>query len=399
MKFVMLWKRHTTSGCEAISDTSPPDQPVAETPNVRERDEQERAKGRQEEKGPEDEAQLVKMIARLTLQHEFVEANSEIMLPMEASKEAYGAEGEKVRKSSGDQFKGHPEGEKPDAMFRMLASRLAALVEKQKKALDGAVGALMEQYQETTQRALQTVLIMGKQAEKEKDMRAKRCFDVKLQRRQETMHQVDSGSASSSGVHASIERPEANKDTGSCANQGRGGQSDDEQGSQGYQGRSQGRRKRRWLFLRPKETPKEVNRGTSTANQDKMWGGVPGASSQRTTSPWPKLGISHCLQSSNCPSGTHKQSAVGGTLVRIWMIAATCALFSSHQCCTLVGPISGAPMLCSRSEVSRTIFKLVGMSLCCDVIFSRHRRSAASFLDRPDLFLDCDFRLLLSCAS
>ena len=31
--------------------------------------------------------------------------------------------------------------------------------------------------------------------------------------------------------------------------------------------------------------------------------------------------------------------------------------------------------------------------------FSRHRRSAASFLNRPDLFLDSDFRLHLSCAS
>ena len=45
--------------------------------------------------------------------------------------------------------------------------------------LDGAVGTLKEQYQETAQRALQTMLITGKQAEKDKDMRAKRCFDVK----------------------------------------------------------------------------------------------------------------------------------------------------------------------------------------------------------------------------
>ena len=140
--------------------------------------EQREEKGQQEE-GPEDEAQLVKMIARLTLQHEFermataraenvaleFEANSEIMVAMEASKEAYGAEGEKVRKTSGDQFKKHPEGKKPDAMFRMLAFRLAAPVEKQKNDLDGAVGALKEQHQELAQRALQTVLITGRQAE------------------------------------------------------------------------------------------------------------------------------------------------------------------------------------------------------------------------------------------
>ena len=73
--------------------------------------EQREDRGQQEE-GLEDEAQLVNMIARLTLQHEFermataraenvaldFDANSEIMLAMEASKEAYGAEGEKARK-------------------------------------------------------------------------------------------------------------------------------------------------------------------------------------------------------------------------------------------------------------------------------------------------------------
>ena len=77
--------------------------------------EQREDKGQQEE-GPEDEAQLVKMTARLTLQHAFermataraenvaleFEANNEVMVAMEASKE-----GEKARKTSVDQFKGH----------------------------------------------------------------------------------------------------------------------------------------------------------------------------------------------------------------------------------------------------------------------------------------------------
>ena len=31
------------------------------------------------------------------------------------------------------------------------------------------------------------------------------------------------------------------------------------------------------------------------------------------------------------------------------------ALFRSRQCCTFVGPISGAPMLCPRAKVSRTV--------------------------------------------
>ena len=50
----------------------------------------------------------------------------------------------------------------------MLAFRLAAPAEKQKKELDVSVGTLKEQYQETAQRA-----------EKDKVMRAKRCFDAK----------------------------------------------------------------------------------------------------------------------------------------------------------------------------------------------------------------------------
>ena len=155
------WKRHTTSRC-ALQTTQclRPQMFEKETSKKGQMED----KGQQEE-GPEDEAQLVKMVARLTLQHEFermataraenvaleFEANSETMVAMEASKEANGAEGEEARKTSGDQFKGHPEGKKPDAMFRMLAFRLAALVEKHKDDLDEAVGAFKEQYQDLAQ--------------------------------------------------------------------------------------------------------------------------------------------------------------------------------------------------------------------------------------------------------
>ena len=45
----MRGKRHMTSRCAAISGTNPPDHPELETPNVFERDEQERAKGRQKD--------------------------------------------------------------------------------------------------------------------------------------------------------------------------------------------------------------------------------------------------------------------------------------------------------------------------------------------------------------
>ena len=164
-------------------------------------------------------------------------------------------EGEKARKTSGDQSTGHPEGKKPDAMSRMLAFRLASLVEKQKNNLDKAVGALKEQHQDLAQRALRTVLITGKQGPRGASM-----SDTKMAK-----DRASGGSASSSRVHASIGRPEEHKNRGSSADQGRGRQSNDEQGSQGNQRRSQGQRKRRWLLLRPIETSKEVNRETGTA--------------------------------------------------------------------------------------------------------------------------------------
>ena len=152
--------------------------------------EQREDKGSQEE-NHEDEAQLVKLTARLTLQHEFdrmatarsenivleFEASSETMVAMDASKTAYVVEGERARKINGDQYRGHPEGKKPDAIFGMLAFRVATLVENQKMVLDTAVGALTEQHQDLAQRALLTVLNIGKQAENDRDMRAKRCFD------------------------------------------------------------------------------------------------------------------------------------------------------------------------------------------------------------------------------
>ena len=294
------------------------------------------------------------MIARLTLQHEFERmataraenvalefaANSELMQAMEASKEAYGAEGEKAKKTSGDHFKGHPEGKKPDAMFKMLAIRLAALVEKQKKELDGAVGALKEQYQETAQRALQTMLITGMQAEKDKDMRAKRCFDVKYKDGQkQCIKWILAAPAHSEFMHAlnvlkqtrimeavQIKVEETDRATMSKAAKdirdalkagGSGG----------------------WLFFRPKEAPKEVNRGRAQQefgcaprqnvgrdSLERVLRGEPHRgqvrSPQRSSSPGPgrcKLGFSHHLQvplserdmQAEC-GGWHSSTKLGG---------------------------------------------------------------------------------------
>ena len=183
---------------------------------------------------------------------------------MEASKAAYGVEGEKSRKTSGDQFKGHKEEKLPDAMSRMLAFWLATQVENQKKALDTAVGALTEQHQDLAQRALQTVLNTGKQAENDRDMRAKMCSDVRYKDGQKScIRWIVSVPAHPEFMQAMGALKQIKNLEGS-AEQGRGRQSNDEQSSQINQGRSQGQRKRMWL-LWPKETPKEVKSETSTA--------------------------------------------------------------------------------------------------------------------------------------
>ena len=95
---------------------------------------------------------------------------------------------------------------------------------------------------------------------------------------------------------------------------------------------------------------------------------------QRSSSPWPgrcKLGISHYLQSPNCPSGTCKKSAVGGTLVRIWVVAAACNSRSVQLPSVLyVGRSDfwSSDVVHPLKSFTHS-FKLVGMSLCCDVIF------------------------------
>ena len=266
------------------------------------------------------------------------------MPAMEASTEAYGAEGEKARKTSGDQFKGHPEGKKPDAMFRMLAFRLAALVEKQKKELDGALGTLKEQYQETAQRALQTMLITGKQSEKDKDMRAKRCFNVKYKDGQkqcirwilaapahpEFMHAMNVMKQTKimETVQIKVEEDRATmskaakdiKDALKAGGSGGGSSSGLERGAE-------------------RSEQGDEHSKSSAVHQDKSGAGFPGTSSQRRTSPWPgaepsevQLALARSLQAgvfsssskSRCLNGTCKHSAVGGTLARNWAVAAAC---------------------------------------------------------------------------
>ena len=409
VKLAMLRSRARTHGRDTrrvvaqISDTSPLDHPVLETPNVRERDEQERAKGRQGttkrgsggrgaagqyDRPPDATARI-----RAHGNGESRERRVRFRCKQRdnaghGSQQKKHTERRERKPGSGDQFKEHPEGKKPDAMFRMLAFRLAALVEKQNKDLDGAVGALKEQYQETAKRALQTVLITGMQAEKDKDMRNKRCFDVNYKDGQkqcirwilaapvhpEFMHALNvlKQTRILEAVQIKVEEDRATmskaaKDIWDALKAG---------GSGG--GSSSGPAER-------SEQGDEHSK-SSAVHQDKMRGGIPwfefseenlsmarcGAlrGVARLGPGRCKLGISHYLQSPICPSGTCKQSAVGGTLVQMWVVAAACTSRIVQLSSVLhVGPISEAPMFLLPLKSFTHSFKLVGMSLCCDVFF------------------------------
>ena len=168
--------------------------------------EQREDKGQQEE-GPEDEAQLVKMIARLTLQHEFermataraenvaleFEANSEIMLAMEASKEAYGAEGERARKTSGDQFKGDVQ----DAGVS-IGSTGGETEERTGWSCGNLEGAVPR----NSAASFTDIAHHGQASRERQRHEGQEVLRCQIHRRPETMHQVDSGGTSSPRVHA-----------------------------------------------------------------------------------------------------------------------------------------------------------------------------------------------------
>ena len=108
-----------------------------------------------------------------------------------------------------------------------------------------------------------------------------------IQRRPETMHQVDSGCTSSPRAHARNERHEANNDNGSCAKQGRGGQSNDEQGRDALKTAEAEVALPQAQRGAERSEQGDEHSKSSAVHQDKSGAGFPGTSSQRRTSPWP----------------------------------------------------------------------------------------------------------------
>ena len=267
--------------------------------------EQREDKGQQEE-GPEDEAQLIKMIARLTLQHEFermataraenvaleFDANSEIMLAMEASKEAYGAEGEKSQEDQRRSVQGAPRRKETRRDVQDAGVSVGSTGGETEEGAGWSCGNLEGAVPRNSAASSTDNAHHGQASRERQRHENQEVLRCQIQRRSETMHQVDSGGTSSPGVHARIEHHEETKLMEAVQIKVEEDRATIEQGSQGYQGRSQGRRKRRWLFLRPKKAPKEVNRETSTARvrpctKTKVERDFPGTSSLRRTSPWP----------------------------------------------------------------------------------------------------------------
>ena len=117
-----------------------------------------------------------------------------------------------------------------------------------------------------------------------------------------------------------------------------------------------------------------------------------------SSSPWPgrcKLGIFHYLQSPNCPSGTCKQSPVGGTLVRIGTVAAAC----NSRIVQLPSVLHGCGSDLWSSDVVHPLkmfthsSKLVGMSLCFDVYFFQAQAIGGLFPEQARFLPGLSLRL------
>ena len=88
--------------------------------------------------------------------------------------EMYEQEGKNTRISQGDHYAGHPEGKRPDALFRGVLYRLAESVRENLQTIEQRL-----QKEEMTAAALKRILKMEKQAAQNRDLKALRCFQVK----------------------------------------------------------------------------------------------------------------------------------------------------------------------------------------------------------------------------
>ena len=96
------------------------------------------------------------------------------------AEEAYKTEGDKKRKEQGDDYKGHPQGKKPDAL---LASLIVRLVEAIKKAGDGSIegyvrSKLTSLSQQGQEDAVAVLYVLDGRAQQPMEIRSTRCFKI-----------------------------------------------------------------------------------------------------------------------------------------------------------------------------------------------------------------------------
>ena len=127
-------------------------------------------------------------LAKLTLPHEQerqnrarsenvvlqASASHPMMQRLEAMVEMYEQEGKTTRANQGNHYTGHPQGKRPDALFRGVLYRLAESVQVNPQAFEQRL-----QTEETVAAALKRVLKVGEQAAQNRDLKALRCFRVK----------------------------------------------------------------------------------------------------------------------------------------------------------------------------------------------------------------------------
>ena len=131
---------------------------------------------------------LVIALAKLTLHHEQerqnrtrsenvvlqASASHPMMQRLEAMVEMYDQEGKTARANQGDQYAGHTQGKRPDALFRGVLYRLAENVRENQQVVDQRL-----QTEEMVAAALKRVLKVEEQAAQNRDLKALRCFRVK----------------------------------------------------------------------------------------------------------------------------------------------------------------------------------------------------------------------------
>ena len=150
-----------------------------------------------EEEVPERDSKLVMALARLALQHESerraharddnavfsMPSSGELAKELQWAADKYAETGAQLKKEQGENYKGHPNGKKPDAMFASLLYRMhQAILTKvggdSTTALERFVenSAHLEMNQKAV--ALQTLQVVAARANQPRAVRATRCFVV-----------------------------------------------------------------------------------------------------------------------------------------------------------------------------------------------------------------------------